>query len=66
MKLAPDVEALLLRAIRRVPDSDTDAAWKYASDRLRPILWPTMDDVDEIAREVIRRYANKETANDAA
>ena len=51
MKTGRDAEARLLQAIRRVPDTDADAAWKYAADR----MWPTMDDVDDICREVIRR-----------
>jgi len=56
MKINPEAEARLLQAIRRVPDNDTDAAFKYASDRLRPILWPTIADVDDIARDVVRKF----------
>jgi hypothetical protein len=67
MTLDPNAESQLLRVIRRVPESDADAAWRYAADRLRPILWPTMSDINDICGEIVRRYGGYEReSNDAS
>jgi hypothetical protein len=65
MQLEPDHEAQLVRAIRRCPSSDADKAWAYAASRLRPLLSPTMRDIDEIGAEIIGRYGGFEEVKES-
>lgn len=57
MTLGPDDEAILLNAIRHVPEGIQDDAWKYAADRLRPLREPTVFDIRDIAHGILHRYA---------
>lgn len=44
--LRPDDLALLLKAVRKVPDRDRDQLFKMVADRLRPIREITTADVN--------------------
>ena len=57
--LSVDDEAVILSAIRRVPEPLADAAWKYVGDRIRAVREPTVFDIREIAEETIWRYGRR-------
>lgn len=57
MTLHPDHMALLLKAVRKVPEADADAAWSHISARLRRCGdEPRAQDVKQIAGDVVRRF----------
>ncbi len=60
MTLEPHHEALVLDAVRRVPGSLQGDARKYVESRLRPIVEPTVIDVDLACRETLARYGGRE------
>lgn len=60
IELNADDEAVILRAVRQVPDTLSDEAWKYCSDRVRAIGQPTVFDIREIADEIVKRYGGRD------
>jgi hypothetical protein len=54
MTLAPDDEAQVLNAIRRIPENNHDAAWQFFADEFRRIGSPSVFDVqDTIGRALV-------------
>lgn len=55
--LTVDDEAVLLRAIRQVPEAHSDSAWAFIAARLRYQRYP---DVEGTADDVVERYGGRE------
>lgn len=58
--LEPDHESFVLAMIRQLPEDNRDDAFRYVASRIRPVLEPTIIDIDRACREALKKYSGSD------